>query len=56
MFGLLHDIGHPAFSHAAEAALPVRDHEQVSIYVIRDILGDQLDERFFPGMSTCWSD
>jgi HD superfamily phosphohydrolase len=51
MLALLHDIGHPAFSHAAEAALPVRDHEQVSIYVIQDILGEHLNERFFPGMS-----
>lgn len=51
MLGLLHDIGHPAFSHAAETALPVKDHEEVSICVIRDILGKQLNERFFPGMS-----
>lgn len=51
MLALLHDVGHPAFSHAAETALPVKDHERVSIHVIRDILGELLDERFFPGMS-----
>jgi HD superfamily phosphohydrolase len=51
MLALLHDIGHPAFSHAAETALSVKDHEQVSNYVIRDILGELLDGRLFPGMS-----
>lgn len=51
MLALLHDIGHPAFSHAAEKALPVKDHEAVSIHVIRGILGPMLDERFFPGMA-----
>jgi HD superfamily phosphohydrolase len=51
MLALLHDIGHPAFSHAAESVLPLKDHEQVSIHVIGTILGPMLDERFFPGMS-----
>jgi len=53
MLALLHDVGHPAFSHAAESALPspLKGHEQVSIHVIKNVLGPALDERFFPGMS-----
>lgn len=51
MLAMLHDIGHPAFSHAAESVLPLKDHEEVSIYVIKKVLGPMLDERFFPGMS-----
>jgi HD superfamily phosphohydrolase len=53
MLALLHDIGHPAFSHAAESALPppLEGHEQVSIYAIKNVLGPMLDERFFQGMS-----
>jgi HD superfamily phosphohydrolase len=51
MLALLHDIGHPAFSHAAESALPLKDHEEVSIFIIKNVLGHLLDERFFAGMS-----
>jgi uncharacterized protein len=51
MLALLHDIGHPAFSHAAESALPLKDHEAVSIHVIKNLLGPMLNERFFAGMS-----
>jgi len=51
MLALLHDIGHPAFSHAAESALPLKDHEEVSIHVIDKVLRSDLDERFFAGMS-----
>jgi hypothetical protein len=51
MLALLHDIGHPAFSHAAESALPLKDHEEVSIHVIKNVLGPLLDDLFFQGMS-----
>lgn len=51
MLALLHDIGHPAFSHAAESALPLKDHEAVSIHVISKVLGPLLDELFFDGMA-----
>jgi HD superfamily phosphohydrolase len=51
MLALLHDIGHPAFSHAAESALPLKDHEAVSVHVIQNVFGQMLNERFFPGMA-----
>lgn len=31
---LLHDVGHPAFSHAAEEVIPGGNHEYVSRYVV----------------------
>ena len=49
LMALLHDVGHPAFSHAAESTIPGGDHEQSSIYVINDVLGEQLDRTFFGG-------
>ncbi len=52
MLALLHDVGHPAFSHAAESALPLKDHEAVSVYIIQNVLAPLLEERFFAGMSS----
>lgn len=51
LLALLHDVGHPAFSHAAESVLPapVKSHEEVSIYVIGTVLRELLEERFFTG-------
>ena len=49
LMALLHDVGHPAFSHAAETTIPGGDHELVSIHVIDKVLGTQLDELFFQG-------
>src|SRR5436853_929081 len=46
---LLHDVGHPAFSHAAEKHIPSGDHEKVSLYVVKDVLGAMLNEIFFDG-------
>lgn len=51
MIALLHDVGHPAFSHAAEGAIPGGDHEKLTVYVVRDILGPLLDRTFFDGIS-----
>lgn len=48
---LLHDVGHCAFSHAAEEVLHKdRGHEALSVRVIaeRDFLGPLLDRTFFP--------
>lgn len=62
MLALLHDVGHPAFSHAAEDALPhdekyakmirggSKKHEQLSLYVINEVLRENLDSLFFDGM------
>lgn len=49
LMALLHDVGHPAFSHAAENTIPGGDHELLSVYVIDKVLGTQLDELFFQG-------
>ncbi len=49
--GLLHDVGHPAFSHAAEKFIPGGDHEKVSLHVVKDVLGSTIDEVFFSGAS-----
>lgn len=49
LFGLLHDSGHPAFSHAAESLVPGEKHENVSIYVIKEVLGSLIDGTFFQG-------
>jgi len=53
LLGLLHDIGHSAFSHAGECIVPGRRHERVSSYVISEgPLLPLLQERFswFPGL------
>lgn len=51
LMALLHDIGHPAFSHAAENTIPGGDHEKLSIHIIRSIVGSDLDRWFFRGIS-----
>jgi HD superfamily phosphohydrolase len=50
LMALLHDIGHPAFSHAAEKTIPDGDHEKLSTFIIDTILGSNLDEWFFEGI------
>jgi HD superfamily phosphohydrolase len=45
----LHDVGHPAFSHAAEATIPGGDHEKLSIHIIANVLGAEIDNTFFEG-------
>ncbi|MEZ5401965.1 MAG: HD domain-containing protein [Bryobacteraceae bacterium] len=49
LHSLLHDVGHPAFSHAAEATIPGGDHEKLSRHVIDVVLGEEIDKNFFPG-------
>lgn len=51
LFALLHDVGHPAFSHAAEKYVPGGDHEQITVFVITNILRNQLDGNFFAGVT-----
>jgi HD superfamily phosphohydrolase len=51
LMALLHDIGHPAFSHAAEKTIPGGDHEKLSVFIIAEILGRELDSSFFPGIA-----
>lgn len=47
LVALLHDIGHPAFAHAGEKAIPGGKHEGVSMYVIEKVLRDDLEQFFF---------
>ncbi len=51
LMALLHDVGHPAFSHAAEKTIPGGDHEKLSIYVIKEVMGPEIDGAFFEGAS-----
>jgi HD superfamily phosphohydrolase len=51
LMALLHDIGHPAFSHAAESTIPGGDHEKLSVYVMSDVLAKEIDDTFFEGAS-----
>jgi len=51
MFALLHDVGHPAFSHAAEDVIPNGSHESVSQYAVDKILRPKLEELFFRGIT-----
>ena len=53
LLGLLHDVGHAAFSHAAESVLPpgVETHEDVTIFVMSSILRPLLEDRFFIGVT-----
>src|SRR5215813_61422 len=53
--GLLHDVGHPAFSHAAEEFIPGGDHEKVSLHVVGKVLGGILNDVFFDGASDLMS-
>jgi len=53
LFGLLHDVGHSAFSHAGECIVPGGSHEKVSAYVVRESdLAGHLKKVFswFPGL------
>jgi HD superfamily phosphohydrolase len=50
LFALLHDVGHPAFSHAAEDVIPGGNHEDVSLYVVHKVLRRKLGRLFFPGV------
>lgn len=51
LVALLHDVGHPAFAHSGESAIPGGDHEKVSIYAISVVLKAKLDDIFFPGVT-----
>jgi HD superfamily phosphohydrolase len=51
LMALLHDVGHPAFSHAAESTIPGGDHEKLSVYVLEDVLAAEIDATFFDGTS-----
>lgn len=51
LFAMLHDVGHPAFSHAAEAVIPGGNHEKVSLHVVDKVLRKKLEGLFFPGIS-----
>lgn len=49
--GLLHDVGHCCFSHAAESVLHKdSDHEALTVYILTtdELLKGQLDRCFFP--------
>jgi uncharacterized protein len=52
LFGLLHDVGHPAYAHAGEKGIPGQKHEAVSVYVIQSVLSNLIDGTFFPGASS----
>jgi hypothetical protein len=51
LMALLYDVGHPAFSHAAEATIPGGDHEKLSVHVLANVLGSEIDKIFFEGAS-----
>jgi HD superfamily phosphohydrolase len=51
LMAMLHDVGHPAFSHAAESTIPGGDHEKLSVHVISNVLGEEIDGTFFEGAS-----
>lgn len=53
LMGLLHDVGHPAFAHAGESAIPANQgHENVSIYAITNHFAELIDATFFPGAAS----
>jgi HD superfamily phosphohydrolase len=51
LMAMLHDVGHPAFSHAAESTIPGGDHEKLSIHIMANVLGADIDKMFFSGAS-----
>jgi HD superfamily phosphohydrolase len=51
LMALLHDIGQPPFSHGAEKTMPGGDYEKLSVYVIREVMGQEIDRTFFDGAS-----
>ncbi len=51
LMALLHDVGQPPFSHGAEKTMPGGDHEKLSVYVIREVMGHEIDHTFFDGAS-----
>src|SRR5665213_2600274 len=51
LMALLHDVGHPAFSHAAESTITGGDHEKLSVYVLENVLAAEIDNTFFEGAS-----
>jgi len=51
LMAMLHDVGHPAFSHAAESTIPGGNHEKVSTHIIGKVLGTEIDKTFFEGAS-----
>ncbi|MBI3412018.1 MAG: HD domain-containing protein, partial [Planctomycetes bacterium] len=52
LMALLHDVGHPAFSHAAETTIPGGDHEKLSIHIIANVLGPEVADGFFEGATS----
>lgn len=51
LMAMLHDVGHPAFSHAAESTIPGGGHEGLSIHIMANLLGAEIDQVFFEGAS-----
>src|ERR1700758_1115493 len=43
LMAMLHDVGHPAFSHAAESTIPGGDHEKLSVHIIANVLGAAIE-------------
>lgn len=50
LVALLHDVGHPAFAHAGESAIPRGNHEELSAYVMSEVLKQTLEQSFFSGI------